>query len=108
MEEEVTQNHRLLKVIVVTLGVLIVAMLALMVGTVIWRMKHAPEPPAPAAAASVSTDLAVPPGSTVLGMTPTERELYLRLRDGDGNEHIYVLDRRNGDLLWHRRLLPTR
>jgi hypothetical protein len=107
MEEEVTQNHRLLKVIVVTLGVLIVAMLALMVGTVIWRMKHAPAPPAPAAAA-ISTDLAVPPGSTVLGMTPTERELYLHLRDGEGYDHIYVLDRRNGDLLWHRRLLPTR
>jgi hypothetical protein len=105
MEEEVAQNHRLLKGIVITLGVLIVVMLALMVGTVIWRMKHAPEPPPPA---PVSTDLAVPPGSTVLGMTPTERELYLRLRDGEGHDHIYVLDRRNGDLLWHRRLLPSR
>ena len=109
MDEEGTQNLKLLKIIVVTLGILIVIMLAVIVGTVIYRMSHggdgevAVEAPS---SSSVRPDLPVPPGSTLRTMTPGDRELYLHVRDGAGGDHVYALDRKNGALLWHRRLVP--
>jgi hypothetical protein len=107
MDEEGTQNLKLLKVIVVTLGILIVTMLAVIVGTVIYRMSHTDGGEvATEALSAVTPDLAVPPGSTLQAMTPTDRELYLHVRDGAGGDHVYALDRKSGALLWHRRLIP--
>jgi len=108
MDEEGTQNLKLLKIIVVTLGILIVIMLAVIVGTVIYRMSGgdgevAVEAPS---SSSVRPDLPVPPGSTLRTMTPGDRELYLHVRDGAGGDHVYALDRKSGALLWHRRLVP--
>jgi len=108
MEEEGTQNLRLLKVIVVTLGILIIIMLAVIVGTVIYRMSHAGgDKAATEAPAAVTSELDVPPGSTLKDMTPTDRELYLHVQDAMGGDHIYALDRKSGALLWHRRLTPA-
>lgn len=112
MQEEVAQNHRLLKIIVITLGVLILIMLGTIVTTIAYRLSHGDQTKgAPAAAASgaapIDNDLDVPAGSHLLSVTPTEREVYLQVRDGLGADHLYVLDRRSGDLLWHRRLAPA-
>jgi hypothetical protein len=107
MDEEGTQNLKLLKVIVVTLGILIVIMLAVIVGTVIYRMSQGDNGEAAMQApSSVRPDLPVPPGSTLRAMTPSDRELYLHVRDGAGGDHVYALDRKTGALLWHRRLVP--
>jgi flagellar basal body-associated protein FliL len=106
MEEEGTQNLKLLKIIVVALGILIVIMLAVIVGTVIYRMSHTADEAAVETPSAVTPDLAVPPGSTLQAMTPTDRELYLHVRDGAGGDHVYALDRKSGALLWHRRLIP--
>src|SRR3546814_11399861 len=106
MDEEGTQNLKLLKVIVGTVGILIVSSLAVIVGTVVYRMAHTPDEVATEALSATTPDLAVPPGSTLQAMTPTDRELYLHVRDGTGGDHVYALDRKTGALLWHRRLIP--
>ena len=105
MEEEGTQNYTLLKAIVAGLGILIVIMLAIIIGTAIYRMNHAEEAKP---ADKLSDELAVPEGSTLVDMQPTDRELYLHVRDASNLDHVYALDRQSGALLWHRQLTPAK
>ena len=104
MEEEGTQNYGLLKLIVGGLAVLIVVMLAIIIGTAIYRMnrQEAAKP-----VEKLSDELAVPEGSSLVDMQPTDRELYLHVRDGRNLDHVYALDRQSGALLWHRQLTPA-
>lgn len=104
MEEEGTQNYTLLKFIVAGLGILIVIMLVVIVGTAIYRMNHA-EKAKPAA--KLDDVLTVPEGSRLVDMQPTDREIYLHVRDGQDHDHVYALDRQSGALLWHRQLTPA-
>jgi hypothetical protein len=104
MDEEGTQNYTLLKFIVAGLGILIVIMLAIIIGTAIYRMNRQDEAkPAP----KLDDLLSVPAGSKLIDMQPTERELYLHVKDSRNFDHVYALDRQSGALLWHRQLTPT-
>ncbi len=106
---EPPQNIRLLKAIVIGLGVLLVAGLAVVVGTIVHRAGQlAPAPPAAAVTTEItsaapsafgSKKLDLPPGSRLIEIHPEGDRLILRLRQVGGNEQLMVLSLITGERL---------
>jgi hypothetical protein len=88
---------RALKVLVVVMGVLLLAGVAVVIVTIMTRL--AQHPAATAAAAMEgrpvpfgTTTLALPAGARVIEMQSAGRRLALRLRHADGSEALLILD----------------
>ena len=88
---------RALKVLVVVMGVLLLAGVAVVIVTIMTRL--AQHPAATAAAAMEgrpvpfgTTTLALPAGARVIEMQSAGRRLALHLRHADGSEALLILD----------------
>lgn len=104
------QSARLLKAIVIGLGLLIVLGVALIVYEVVSRTGQS----TPISSASVSVGaygsatVALPEGARVIGMTGEGDQLSLLVEDADGGQRVMTIDRRSGALLGVITLESTR
>ncbi len=115
MATETTANLRLLKAVVIILGVAIVAVLAVIVVTIVQRAGELAAEREPAAspvtgeaapAAFGERNLVVPAGDRIIAMTATGDRLILRLDRPDGGEYLLVVDLKTGVRLGKIRLGP--
>lgn len=89
---------RALKVLVVAMGVLLLAGVAVVIVTIMTRLAQHPAATAPVAAAEGrpvpfgTTSLALPAGARVIEMQSAGRRLALHLRHADGSEALLILD----------------
>jgi len=88
---------RALKVLVVVMGVLLLAGVAVVIVTIMTRLAQHPAATAPAAmegrpAPFGTTTLALPAGARVIEMQSAGRRLALHLRHADGSEALLILD----------------
>src|SRR5271167_3857570 len=88
-----------LKVLVVVMGILLLAGVAVVIVTIMTRLTQHPATTAPAAAATQgrpvpfgTTTLNLPAGARVIEMQSAGRRLALHLRRADGSEAILILD----------------
>ncbi len=88
-------NVRILKWVVIVLGVLLMAALLTVFGIIGYRLARPKPPPAPVEAA---TALPVRPGTEVGQFQLDGNRLALQLRHAAGNE-LVVIDVRSGDVL---------
>ncbi len=86
---------RALKVLVVVMGIVIIAGLAVVAVTVVKRMGGAAEKPGTFETATLS----VPSGCRVVEMVPAGERLVLRLGEGERCRGILVVDLKTGALL---------
>ena len=92
---------RALKFLVILMGVLIAAGLAVIVVTLVNRAGTGGK----AGPGTVAVDL--PPGASVVETAAADGRLYLRLRAQDGRQYILVLDGSTGQTLGTLELKPT-
>ncbi|MCF4165712.1 hypothetical protein L2U69_08665 [Zavarzinia compransoris] len=88
MAEELPPNPRGLKAVVIILGVILVAMLALFIyglATKVGGKKG-----------GIAAELRIPAGETLVEMTGAGDFLVLRLRDGTGAERLLYVDPATG------------
>lgn len=95
--------QRTLKFLVIFMGILILAALAVIIATVASRMsgeEGAPRAKGQAAGAPPEpVALGLPEGSSVAEMQATDDRLVLRVRLPEGGERIVILDLESGALL---------
>ena len=105
MATETTANLRLLKAVVIILGVAIVAVLVVIVFTIVQRAGKLTAEPEPAVAPATGAvapaafgerHLVVPAGDRIIAMTATGDRLVLRLDRPDGGEYLLVVDLKTG------------
>ena len=96
MTTDWTQTARLLKAIVIGLGVLLMLGVGLMVYAVIDRAGN-DDARAPAVIGDGTVTLA--PGSRVVAMTEEDDHLSLLIEDADGGQRVVTIDRRSGAVL---------
>ena len=115
MPENVTEQHRTLKAVVIVLGVLIVVSLGIIATTVADRMgKQAHDEPIPLPAEPQpghpiffgDVPVTIPEGNRVLQMSVSDGRLLLLLEDSADNRRIYVVDAQSGDYLGTYHLKP--
>ena len=95
MAQELTENHRALKALVIGMAVLIVISLAMIVTTIIYRLSHQ----ADSAGLPPATSLALPAGSRALSASTADGRITLLLEDGGGGQSLLVLDAATGKRL---------
>jgi len=96
MTTDLTQNARLLKAVVIGLGVLILVAVGLIVYVIVGRvLGDGAGSPADFASASVN----LPSGSRVVSMTADDDHLSLLIEDGAGRQRVMTIDRRSGAVL---------
>ena len=91
-----------LKALVIVMGVLIVAGLAVVVATIASRSSGGGGDTAGFGVARI----AIPPGATVVGTTATGQRLVVRLRLADGTARLVVIDPATGQRLGTIDLAP--
>jgi hypothetical protein len=115
MAVETTANLRLLKAVVIILGVAILAAIGVIIVTIVERAGNLAADPDPgpvsatgrsAPAAFGERHLAVPDGDRVVAMTADGDRLVLRLERPDGGTYLLVVDLRTGARLGTIRLGP--
>ncbi len=115
MAVETTANLRLLKVVVIILGVAILAAAAVIIATIVERAGNlaadpqsvvAPATGEAAPAAFGERHLSIPAGDRIAAMTATGDRLILRLDRPDGGEYLLVVDLKTGVRLGTIRLGP--
>lgn len=87
-----------LKALVVGMGVLIVAGLAVVVVTVAGRIADPPEPAVGAVEAPVAARVAIPPGARIVETATGDGRILLRLLLADGGTRILAIDLATGRL----------
>lgn len=103
---------RALKVLVVVMGVLLVAGVAIVIITIMTRLTQHPAATAPVATADGrptpfgTAALSLPAGARVIDMQSAGRRLALRLRRADGSEAILIVDPDTGTALGTIELKP--
>jgi hypothetical protein len=104
MTEQVDQNQRRLKRIVIGLGVLLVICFCIVVGTMAYRLSN-PAPdvaskasPAASADALAALDITTPAGSRVINIT-TQGAHYLILMETGNGQIVQVVNRSDGTLV---------
>jgi len=103
-----TQSARLLKAIVIVLGVLIVAAGAVLVSELVGRLGGGSEVADTAPAGDFAdARVTLPPGARVLAMTGTGDALSLLVEAGDKGQIIVTVDRRDGTILGTITLAPA-
>lgn len=115
MTENVTEQHRALKAVVISLGVLIVICLGVIATTVARRMaapSHDEPIPPPVIEQSGhpvffgDVPVVIPSGSKVIQMSVSSDRLLLLLEDTAGARRILVADSATGNYLGSYRLMP--
>jgi hypothetical protein len=105
MTTDWTQKARALKAIVIILGVLIAAGLAVLIIVVFQRVV------APSGSSSpnqpVTATVALPVGARVINMTSEDDTLSLLVEGPGGRQQVITVDRRNGAVLGTLDLIPT-
>ncbi|MFP6743052.1 MAG: DUF6476 family protein [Alphaproteobacteria bacterium] len=105
MTTDWTQKARALKAIVIVLGVLIVAGLAVLIVVVFQRIV------APSGGGSsnqpVTATVALPAGARVITMTGEDDTLSLLVEGPGGDQQVITIDRRSGAVLGTLDLIPT-
>ena len=96
MTTDMTQTGRLLKAIVIGLGLLIVLGVAFIVYEVIGRAGGGA---AVSAGDYGSATVKLPDGARVIGMTGEDDVLSLLVEDANGGQRVITIDRRSGALL---------
>ena len=95
---------RFLEATVYIMGGLLVLMLVALLGGLAWKLTHK----APAAAPPVeSLDIAIPPGSNVIGMTLDGDRMAVHVLDGAVDHEIIIVDTRKGAVVSRVRLKPA-
>ncbi len=110
MAVETTSNLRVLKAVVILLGVAILAAVAAIVVTIIQRAGQVvvdSEPASTAPAAFGDQRVAIPAGAQVVGTTASDDRLVVRVRLGDGSEQLIVFDLNSGQRLGAFHLEPA-
>lgn len=103
-----TRNMKPLIALVIIMGVLIVAGLAVVVVTIASRSGGADRTASTRAAAKFATvDLPVPAGCEVMETTTADDRLILRLGSGDRCNQVLIIDMTTGRLLGTLRLVPN-
>ena len=93
MAEQVAQDHRRLKLVVIGLGLaLVVGFFALILGAA-WKFRHK----APAATAPASLSVSLPADTRITSTALTATELALTT-EGPAGRQVFVVDRRTGKL----------
>ena len=87
---------RVLKALVVGMGVLIVAGLAVVAVTVAGRLAGPPEPAVEAVEAFGTARVAIPPGARIVETATGDGRMLLRLLLADGGTRILVIDLATG------------
>lgn len=91
MAEELPSNPRALKAVVIILGVIFLAMMALFIygmATKVGGKKG-----------GIAAEIAIPAGETVVDLTSAGDRLILRLRAASGAERLYYVDPATGKAL---------
>ncbi len=96
MTTDWTQTARLLKAIVIGLGVLLLIGVGLMVFAVIDR---AGDRVAKSPAGHGDGTVTLPGGSRIVAMTEEDDHLSLLVEDADGRQRVMTIDRRSGAVL---------
>lgn len=96
-----TQNARLLKAVVIGLGVLILITVGLIVYKVVGGV-------AGMSGARSSASVAVPAGSRVVAMTQEGDHLSLLIEYGDGRQEVMTIDRKSGAVIGVLNLDPQK
>jgi hypothetical protein len=105
-EPQAGPNIRLLKTIVIVLGVLIVAALAVVVGTIAVRLGG---PGTPLAGPGFGErTLALPEGARLVGIAAAGDRLALHVELPDGSARLVMVDARTGERLGSLDLVPGR
>ena len=87
-----TQNARILKAVVIGLGVLILIAMGLIVYKVVGVATGM-------SSAQTSATVAVPAGSRVVDMTQDGDRLSLLIEDGAGRQQVMTIDRKSGAVM---------
>lgn len=92
MTQQVTQDHRLLKAVVIGLGLLLLLGTgALIFGLVAKGAKHSPAP----IAAGSAEPLILPQGASIADMAVAERQIVLRVTQAE-REELVLIDLQTG------------
>ena len=101
MTTDLNQKARLLKVVVIGLGVTILFAVSLIVYEIVGRATGS-------SADNAATAVALPAGSSVVGMTAEGDYLTLLIEDAVGNQQVMTIDRRSGAVTGILTLEPER
>ena len=96
MTTDWTKTTRLLKAVVIGLGVLILAAVGLIVYEMVGRAVGDGQE---SSDDYVSASVNLPPGSRVVGMTADGDRLSLLIEDAAGHQRVMTVDRRSGAVL---------
>lgn len=96
MNTDWTQTTRLLKAIVIGLGVLILAAVGLIVYVMIDRLDDGGAGPS---GYQASAAVNLPPGARVVAMTADGDIVTLLVEDADGRQQVITVDRNSGAVL---------
>lgn len=96
---------RSIQALVMVMGVMIVAGMALVGYQIVTAVGEPSSPVAPASFGEV--ELALPPGARVVDMATTDGRLVLRVEAGDGRQQLYLLDPSTGALVGTIALTPA-
>jgi hypothetical protein len=89
-------NIRVLKILVVVMGVLLVGGFAALAATIALRLSHRAPPPA---SAFTAPPIALPAGATIERMSTGPDRIVLAVVLGDGTRQLLVIDLQTGRLL---------
>lgn len=99
MTEESPRNPRVLKAVVIILGVVFLVLMALFIyglATKVGGKKG-----------GIAADMQIPPGETLIEMTGAGNYLVLRLRDAQGAERLLYVDPATGKASGTTRINPA-
>jgi len=89
---------RALKILVVAMGMLLVAGLAVLVIAVVERINHRPPSPSPSAAhAARAATIDLPAGAHVISTEASGDRLVVRIGLAEGGEELLIFDLADGD-----------
>ncbi|PWR21696.1 hypothetical protein [Zavarzinia compransoris] len=99
MTEESPRNPRVLKAVVIILGVIFLAMMALFIYGLAVKVGGKK--------GGIAAAIDLPPGETLIEMTGAGDYLVLRLRDAQGGERLFYVDPATGKATGSTRLTPA-
>jgi hypothetical protein len=109
MNEQVDQKQRMLKFIVIGLGIALIICAAIVFVTIARRAaglgEDTPPPVPPPAKILGNVDVPLPYGAKAVSVSGAGREIYLLLDMPEGRQ-VMIVDRVTGDVLGNLRLMP--
>ena len=109
-EEDAAPNLRVLKTVVIVLGIMILIVLGIIISTIVVRAIRMAEEPVRTPGAPVQAGhnagtvpvgtLSIPPGSRIGKVTATDRHMIVESADTDRTTRLIVVDIRTGETLY--------